>query len=137
MDTIVVVDDDPLVADVFMHALLPVGSAICVETSGEAMELLAVRRWRLAIVDVILPERSGVEIAAVAVAIGTPVVLTTGNFKAATNLRRYGFPVLQKPMAMDLLAAEARMAISQAGSVCQAFQRAAACMLKSEGSLWC
>jgi DNA-binding NtrC family response regulator len=120
-----------------MHALLPLGSAICAETIGQATELLAVQRWRLAIIDVILPGRSGVEIAAEAVAMGTPVVLTTGDFRAAAKLRRYGFSVLQKPMAMDLLVAESRMAINQAGSVCRAFGRSASRILKSEGSLWC
>jgi len=122
------------VADVFMHALLAdLGPAICVLTSERATELLAACRWRLAVIDVMLPRRSGVEVAERAVAMGTPALLVTGDFRATAKLRRYGCNVLQKPMAMDVLVAEARMAIAQAEFVCHAFQRAAARMRENAG----
>lgn len=133
-NTIVVVDDDPLVADVFTYGLkADLGPAIRVLTADRAMELLAATRWRLAIIDVMLPRRSGVEIAQGAVAMGTPVLLATGDFRATTTLRRYGYPVLQKPMTMEALVAEARMAIAQGESLCDAFRRSTADMLEDEG----
>lgn len=135
--TIVVVDRDPFVADVLMQALREdVGATICALTTGHATDLLASARWRLAVVDVTLG-RAGVDIAAAAVEMGTPVVLLTGDFRAADTLRRYGFAVLQKPIAMACLVQEARMAISRSWAVCRTFTTAAAYMLKAEGSLWC
>ena len=93
-------DRDPFVADVLMQALREdVGATICALTTGHATDLLASARWRLAVVDVTLG-RAGVDIAAAAVEMGTPVVLLTGDFRAADTLRRYGFAVLQKPIAM-------------------------------------
>lgn len=136
--TIVVVDADPLVADVLMHALRrALGPAVCAVTTDHAAELLAMARWRLAVVDVMLPGRSSVEIAAIAVAMETPVLLTTGDFSATAKLRRHGFAVLQKPMAMHVLIAEARRAIAESWGCRRTFTLAAARMLEAEGRLRC
>lgn len=135
--TIVVVDRDPFVADVLMQALREgVGATICALTTARATDVLASARWRLAVVDVRLGW-PGVDIAAAAVEMGTPVVLLTGDLWAADRLRRYGFAVLQKPISMACLVQEARMTISRSWGVCHAFTIAAACMLKAEGALWC
>jgi DNA-binding NtrC family response regulator len=129
-NTILVVDDEPLVAEVLMQALREgLGPTIAAVTTEHALALLEASRFRLAVVDVVLPHRSGVELGEIAVGLGTPVMLISGDFDVVAALRRYGFPfVMQKPMRMTTLVREAQMAILQGVDACWAYGLAAEVM---------
>jgi DNA-binding NtrC family response regulator len=69
----------------------------------------------LAIIDVGLPEISGVELATFAANENIPVLLISGHPEINNKLERFDYPYLAKPFGLDKLAAEAVRVIAATG----------------------
>jgi DNA-binding NtrC family response regulator len=102
---VMVVDDEPLVADTLAMILTHAGyRAVRAYDAKTALEMASVRAPDLLISDVAMPEMNGVELALgmVAMAPGCKVVLFSGHARSVDLIRAYDaghdFPLMAKPM---------------------------------------
>jgi two-component system NtrC family response regulator len=137
MYEIVVVEDDPAVAVVVAEALSTCANVQCAASTDQAIDLLSSRPWSLAVLDVMLNDGSGLELAEIAARNNTPVMLIAGHPKAMEALEKYGFPHMAKPFAMRDFVNNARLLIAQRDDAVAAVKRAAATMREETGDLWC
>jgi CheY-like chemotaxis protein len=138
-ETIVVVDDDPFQAFVFVEALRDIAvHVVAPATTYHAIERLSTDRHRLAVVDLGLPGVSGVDIGVLAARQGTSVMLVTGDHAAAKRLEAYGFPcVLRKPTPIAVMVLAARTLIIERVDACAAYLAAFARMEAETSELSC
>ena len=102
---VMVVDDEPLVADTLAMILKHAGyHAVRAYNAKTALEMANVRAPDLLISDVAMPEMNGVELALgmMAIAPQCKVVLFSGHARSADLMRAYDaghdFPLMAKPM---------------------------------------
>lgn len=106
---ILVVEDDPLVADVIAAALEDDYETSLVETSAAAMQCLAVGKVDLMLLDCTLPDGVDSELLATAERRCVPVVLMSGDPERVRRLAAEPRPFILKPFALaDLVAAVRR-----------------------------
>jgi DNA-binding response OmpR family regulator len=114
---IVVIDDDPLICELIMDALGSSGTAVQCATRGRSgRKLLTGKRFDLAIIDVVLPDASGIALAAIAANENTPVLLITGRANVTARLKQYDlldFPCLLKPFDLVRLRTEAERVMAE------------------------
>jgi CheY-like chemotaxis protein len=105
--TILVVDDNLDICELLQEALEDAGFMVECATSGEAAMRAAERRpTRFAVIDVLMPGMSGLEVAERLWNSGTHVLLMTGGIEQEEAIERSGFPFLRKPFRLkDLLQA--------------------------------
>src|SRR5690349_19955711 len=103
MKHILVVDDDPLISVLLREALETEGRYVvsCVERGIDALWELENNRPDLAIIDVRLPDMSGVRLASRALERAIPVLMITGTDGEAGALRESACPLLAKPFGGD------------------------------------
>jgi DNA-binding NtrC family response regulator len=102
---VMVVDDEPLVADTLAMILTHAGyRAVRAYDARTALEMASVQAPDLLISDVAMPEMNGVELALgmVTLAPACKVVLFSGHARSADLMRAYDaghdFPLMAKPM---------------------------------------
>jgi DNA-binding NtrC family response regulator len=102
---VMVVDDEPLVADTLAMILTHAGyHAVRAYDARTALEMASVRAPDLLISDVAMPEMNGVELALgmVSMAPACKVVLFSGHARSVDLIRAYDagydFPLMAKPM---------------------------------------
>jgi DNA-binding response OmpR family regulator len=119
--TIIVIDCDPLAAETAAGFLWQevAPDVVCFMRPNAGATALALWRYRLAVVEVVMPGCSGVELAEVAVGRGTPVLLMTGDAQAMKMLREHGVFVLVKPFGPVTLIAAAREVIDAGQGGCE------------------
>jgi DNA-binding response OmpR family regulator len=114
---IAVIDDDSLICDLLADVLGDAGTDVqCVTTGRSGRKLLTGRRFNLAIIDVVLPDASGLALAAVAANENTPVLLLTGHPRAIARLRQHevcDIPYLLKPFSLVRLCNETRRVMAE------------------------
>jgi DNA-binding NtrC family response regulator len=114
---IAVIDDDPLICDLLADALGDFGADVqCVTTGRSGRKLLTGKRFNLAIIDVVLPDASGLALAAIAANENTPVLLLTGHPRAMARLKQYeivDIPCLLKPFDLVQLCAETERVMAE------------------------
>jgi DNA-binding NtrC family response regulator len=121
---VMVVDDEPLVADTLAMILTHAGyRAMRAYDARTALEMASVRAPDLLISDVAMPEMNGVELALgiVSMAPACKVVLFSGHARSVDLMRAYDaghdFPLMAKPMhPSEMLGQVARSLKSCAGS---------------------
>lgn len=107
---VLVVDDEPLIAELLQDCLLEAGCAArTVPTCAGALEVLAHEPVRAVLADVNLTDGSGVDLLTRAVAkrpeLAGHVALVTGDAQAHERVRREtGLPVLAKPFRLEQMA---------------------------------
>ncbi len=109
MPHILVVEDDPLVAEVIAAALDDDYTSSVVETSAAALQLLSRGGIDLMLLDCTLPD--GIDSALIPKSdrIGVPVVLMSGDPQRVEGLTSQPRPFILKPFTLvDLLAAVER-----------------------------
>lgn len=114
--TVMVVDDEPLVADTLAMILTHAGyRAVRAYDARTALEMASVRAPDLLISDVAMPEMNGVELALgmVTMAPRCKVVLFSGHARSVDLMRAYDaghdFPLMAKPMhPSEMLGQEAK-----------------------------
>jgi DNA-binding response OmpR family regulator len=81
---IAVVDDEPLICALIEDVFEDAGAYVrCATTGCEAAEMLVETLFDLALIDVVLPDASGLALAEIAANNNTPVLLMTGHPGAA------------------------------------------------------
>jgi DNA-binding NtrC family response regulator len=114
---IVVIDDDRLICELIVNALASSGAAVqCVTRGRSGRKLLVGKRFDLAIIDVILPDASGIALAAIAANENTPVLLITGHPNGTARLKHYDLldlPCLLKPFDLVRLRTEAERVMAE------------------------
>lgn len=104
-----VVDDDPNVCEAMKAGLEDYcGAAVlCGSTGASAIEFLKSQRLDAAIIDVDLPDVSGIELANRAANLNVPILLTAGHPDAVSLCADFSYPYLAKPFLPSILAEEA------------------------------
>jgi DNA-binding NtrC family response regulator len=117
MQHIAVVDDDLSICNMIVDALGNPGAAVQSATTGRSgRRLLTGKRFDLAIVDVVLPDASGIALAAIAASENTPVLLITGHPNVVARLDQYElaeFSCLQKPFDLVRLRIETERVVAE------------------------
>ena len=101
MAHILIVEDNSLVGTLLCEAIVLAGhSADCVTTKSDAERLLGTRAHALAVVDIHLPDGSGLDFAVRAESLGIESILTTADHEKAAEMAEAGIGVLVKPFGM-------------------------------------
>ncbi len=110
-----VVDDDHQVSAVLQAGLEEFcGAAVtCANTGSAAVQILRAKRFDLAVIDVLLPDMSGFELAEWSAAnCNLPILLISGHLETQASCKLYGYPHLAKPFSLNELAKAAMAAMS-------------------------
>jgi DNA-binding NtrC family response regulator len=110
---ILVIDDEHVVCDVIADAFedWPGAQVTCVQKVGQGAQRLRAEKYDLALIDALLPEIPGLELAVLAVNENTPVVLLSGHPEITETLAGCNFPHLAKPFALADLMEKSREAV--------------------------
>jgi len=108
-----VVDDDKNVADVLKTGLEEFcGVAVtCADSGVIATQILKEHRPDLAVIDVVLPDMSGFDLAECAAQWEVPVLLISGDLERQDSCEVLGYPHLAKPFSLRSLADAAIAAV--------------------------
>lgn len=101
--SILIVEDDPEIAELLREALAERYSADCVGSVATALARLAERPPDVILMDCLLPGGDPVDVVRKAGEIACPVVLTSGLPEVLETLSVFGYPCLQKPFRMGQL----------------------------------
>ncbi|HWG81083.1 MAG TPA: response regulator [Stellaceae bacterium] len=113
--SVLVVEDDDIVAELFQHLLSDEGMQVSLASSGvEARRALAARDYDAVVLDIRLPgQEDGLKLAEVAVGEGCGVVLMTGDHRFEKTLIASGHRYLLKPFRVERLLSAIEQAIRQ------------------------
>ena len=108
MRHLLVVDDEPAICELVQLALEADGSCRVTRASSvsEAVALLQRDPPDGAIIDAILPQLSGLQLASQFIDRGVPVLIVTGEPATRERLEDVGCPHLAKPFPINVLVAE-------------------------------
>jgi CheY-like chemotaxis protein len=113
---LLVVDDEEEIAELIADQLARDGLIVDVATNGQvALDLVRARAYDLLIVDLRMPDMDGPQLISrlkrVAPALLSRVIVVTGDALAGeldAVVSSHGFPVLEKPLDLDMLKREVR-----------------------------
>lgn len=116
MRHVLVVDDEPAICELVQLALEADGSRRVTRASSvaDAMALLQRDPPDGAIIDAILPQLSGLQLASRFIDHGVPVLIITGEPATRERLEGIGCPHLAKPFPINLLVAETNALLDEA-----------------------
>jgi CheY-like chemotaxis protein len=116
MRQVLVIDDDILVCETITETLRewPGTNVTCVQHAIEGAQKLRERHFDLALIDGMLPDLSGIQLAEVAANENTPVLLLSGHPDVNQTAAAFGFPYLPKPFSTMELLLSSRDAFAQA-----------------------
>ena len=108
MRTIAVIDDEHQICDLIQSALENSEVVVhCAGTAAYGLEMLTAQHFHLAVIDIDLPDGSGLALAEVAVNEDIPVVLMSGHVSTVEAIAELGFHCLSKPFQLSMLETEA------------------------------
>lgn len=115
MKRVLLIEDEPLICELIVDCLGEQFNADvqCARDGTLGAQMLASRHFDIAIIDVGLPQISGIELAAFAANENIPVLLISGHPAINDKLRALGYPYLEKPFGIDALMREAARVISE------------------------
>ena len=113
---ILLVDPDPSVSGVLSEALnQEIGADVTCAASGEvASGALRGMLWDLAVIEAILPDMTGFELAEIAAVNNVPGLLIAGHPQAQEKCRAVGYPHLNKPFSLSALQAAVMVVLHDA-----------------------
>ncbi len=116
MRHVLVVDDEPSICELMQLALEADGSCRVTRASsaGEAVAMLQRDRPDAAIIDAVLPQVSGLQLASQVLDLGVPVLIVTGEPATRAKLEAIGCPYLSKPFPINVLVAETNTLLGDA-----------------------
>ena len=137
MQNILLVDGNEVIHQVVQSAFAewPYAQLECTKFGGDAALLLRSRKYRLAIVDVSLPDISGYRIAALATANGCPSMLISGHPHSFDVCEKFDWPHLKKPFSISRLLTMAEDIMAQSEQNMEQIRRSAAEMEASRAAL--
>jgi two-component system copper resistance phosphate regulon response regulator CusR len=104
MQVIAVIDDEVAFCEVVMSALETSDRTVrCVGSASLGVDMLRRDHFDLALIDVVLPDGSGIALAEVALSENIPILFITGDLAAVDGLEMLGLPVLAKPFSLAQL----------------------------------
>ena len=108
MHMIAVIDDEATFCEVIKEALENPKLTVRVAMTGAlGVEMLQQQHFDLALIDVELPDASGIALAEIAANENIPVVFMSGDLNVIDGLSDWGMPYLEKPFRLAALQAEA------------------------------
>jgi DNA-binding NtrC family response regulator len=114
MRRIAVIDNDSSSCQLIADALRDIGTQIiCVATGILGRRLLTSGPFDLALIEIVLPDASGIALAEIAANSNTPVLLMTGRASATKRLKDYPCPYLLKPIDLVRLHAETKKVLAE------------------------
>jgi DNA-binding NtrC family response regulator len=115
MNRVLLIEDEQMICDVITDCFGEQFSTevVCARNGMLGARMIAGSRFDLAIIDVGLPQISGLELAVYAANENIPVLLISGHPGVTEKLARFGYPYLEKPFALDALHTEALRVISE------------------------
>lgn len=134
---VLLVDDEACLCGVLAEALQEHMGAevVCALTAGLGARLLGENHVNLAVIDALLPDARGVDLARIVAEEDIPVLLTTGHPEIISRLEQYEFPYLAKPFRLNELRAMADAIMKDTADNIRRVKQAAARMQSSERSL--
>jgi two-component system, OmpR family, response regulator MprA len=116
MPHLLVVDNDPAISAVLKEGLEldPTYRVTSAFSGADALEVMARDRPDAAIIDVLMPRMSGIDLAEQALGASVPVLLISGDFETTAALERIGCHVLHKPFHISRLLLEAKVLLATA-----------------------
>ncbi|HKW54277.1 MAG TPA: response regulator [Stellaceae bacterium] len=116
MRHVLVVDNEPAICELVQLALEADGSCrvTCASSVDEAVAVLRQDRPDAAIIDAILPQSSGLQLASQILDLGVPVLIVTGEPATRERLESIGCPYLAKPFPINVLVAETNALLDEA-----------------------
>ncbi len=114
MSTILIIDDEPTIIEVVAEVLADEGYETLTATGGrDALHLLAAQRPDLMLLDLYMPDMSGLDLLALlqsdAALASIPVVMMTAGVLSALELEHAGpTQIISKPFNVDDLVATVR-----------------------------
>jgi DNA-binding NtrC family response regulator len=114
MTAILVIEDDPGVREFLVEVMEAELAAVvrCASTGTLGSELIATGAYDLAIIDVLMPQASGYELAKHAASRNMPTLLCSGHPDALKKLTAADCPHLAKPFKLNELVYEAAKIIT-------------------------
>jgi DNA-binding NtrC family response regulator len=111
---ILVIDNDPMVCGIITNCLLDGGSeAEWVACTRLGAQMLVRDRFDLALINGAFAEVSGAALAEIAANENTAVLLLCGDADTGNNVRRFGFPYLERPISLERLSSDATELIAR------------------------
>ena len=108
MLTVAIIDDESDICDVITEALeAPAVSVRRAATASLGTKMLTEEHFDIALIDVILPDASGIAVAEIALNKNIPVLLMTGDLSSIESLIQMKIPFLEKPFSLARLDLEA------------------------------
>ena len=108
MHMIAVIDDEATFCEVIKEALENPTLTVRVAMTGAlGVEMLQQQHFDLALIDVELPDASGIALAEIAANENIPVVFMSGDLRVVDGLSNWGMPCLGKPFGLAAMQAEA------------------------------
>ncbi len=112
---ILIVEDEPLIVEVLLGTLEVEYCVSSASTVREALASLRSHKVDVVVLDSILPDGRGAEVACVAETLGAAVIEMSGYPQAMADLERSGRPHLWKPFGPELLLATITNALLRNG----------------------
>ena len=100
---VLVVEDEPLVLDTVQATLEETCHVSSARTVREAQAILRTSHIDVVLIDNVLPDGRGADVAIVAEEVGTAVIEMTGYSQDSASLDAHGRPHLFKPFQIDAL----------------------------------
>jgi DNA-binding response OmpR family regulator len=126
---IAVVDGETLAFNFVTEAMIPLGAQVlCAANGTEGAKLLASNTFDLALIDAVLHDLSGFEVAAVAANANIPALMMSGHPDAAENCESFGFPYVTKPFEIEALRRETAKVLEDRDAAIQRTKEAVAKM---------
>lgn len=117
---VLVVEDEPLIREVFESVLTGEGCAVSMASDGASMRrACASGRFDVVVLDIALPgKESGLELAHEAAAAGCGVILITGHHGHYDAVARSGYRYLFKPFRVEALVQTVHELLEAANASC-------------------
>jgi DNA-binding response OmpR family regulator len=110
---ILVVEDEPLVAEVVADALSDSYRTIVVDAAAEALEQIRLGGVDLILLDYLLPGGGSTQVVAAAEAVALPVVIMSGDAERSSELSSGSHPFVAKPFRIEDLVGAVQAALGK------------------------
>ena len=137
MPKLLIIDDEPMVClmltDAFEHDFA--AKVACANSGASGAQMISNTVYDLAIIDVVLPQASGFDLALLAANQNIPVLLNSGHPAKTPLLKEFEFPHLEKPFSINSLLFETRQILQDAAKNIRQVKASSARMIASAEAL--
>lgn len=118
--SVLVVEDEPLIQEVFANVLAAEGCAVSLARDGASMRrACGAEKFDVVVLDIALPGgETGIDLAADATAAGCGVILVTGRHDLYEAVVKSGYRYLFKPFRIEILVRAIHELLEAGGAGC-------------------